>query len=89
MRQPFLNVYIKMTYKCVWQRKQQFPLHPKEPIRPMSQGSFEAHFTPHLSRLTPPAQRKSKLGSIPRNFVFPFRQSSAPDMAQDGRQDWS
>jgi hypothetical protein len=26
MRQPFLNVYIKMTYKCVWQRIQNTPI---------------------------------------------------------------
>jgi len=50
------------------QALQQFPLYPKDPIRPMSAGSLGAHVVPHLSRLTPSAQRESKRGSIPRHF---------------------
>src|SRR5262250_895695 len=40
-----------------WHYKQQLPLYPKDPIRPMSAGSRGAYFMPQESCWTPPAHR--------------------------------
>src|SRR6516165_12563660 len=53
-------------------QRQQLPLYPKDPIRPMSASSLGAHFVPQESRLTPPAHQESKPGMLPWNFCPPL-----------------
>src|SRR5919198_2910544 len=60
--------------------RQQLPLYPKDPIRPMSAGALRAYCMPQESRLTPPAHRESKQGMIPGDFWPPLGWSSATDM---------
>ena len=52
----------RLTYRAL--TRQQLPLYPKDPMRPMSAGSRGAHCVPQESRLTPPAHRESKQGMI-------------------------
>ena len=51
---------------------QQFPPCPKDPIRPMPEGSPGASFGSQKPCVTLPSKREAKRGAIPCNVGFPF-----------------
>jgi hypothetical protein len=53
-------------------REQQFPPCPKDPIRPMPEGSPGASFGSQKPCVTLPSKREAKRGAIPCNVGFPF-----------------
>jgi hypothetical protein len=52
--------------------QQQFPPCPKDPIRPMPEGSPGASFGSQKPCVTLPSKREAKRGAIPCNVGFPF-----------------
>ena len=60
------------TFRTRRDAQQQFPPCPKDPIRPMPEGSPGASFGSQKPCVTLPSKREAKRGAIPCNVGFPF-----------------
>jgi hypothetical protein len=70
-KEPLVNTPLTFTFPHL-DHLQQFPPCPKDPIRPMPEGSPGASFGSQKPCVTLPSKREAKRGAIPCNVGFPF-----------------